>query len=83
MSNPDPITDIAHHVMANLPTATPITLNEALGEIRKHAAERCSPTVASLLKRLVIMHIAGTLPESVTRQIAVHLCDVGREFRDS
>lgn len=82
MSNPDPITAIAHDVMAGLPKVAPISLSEAMSEIRKHADDRTSPAVANLLKRIITLHIAGTLGESVTRQLAVQLCDVGREFRD-
>jgi hypothetical protein len=77
----DPITEIAHHVMASLPKVAPITLSEAMNEIRVHAKE-CTPAVAALLKRIVTLHIAGTLGEATTRALAIHLCDVGREFRD-
>ena len=61
---------------ADIARSAPITLNEAVTAIRDHAATQLPPAVAGLLKRLKTMHIAGTLPV----QLAVAVCDVGREL---
>lgn len=61
---------------ADITRSQPITLNEACAAIREHASGQLPPAVAGLLKRLKTMHVAGTLPV----QLAVSLCDVGREL---
>ena len=54
----------------------PMTLNEALQSIKDHAAEKCPPEVARLLRRLVTMDIAGVLPKG----LAQYLVAVGEAF---
>lgn len=57
--------------------AEPISMNEALHEIRAHAAEQLPPATAKLLNMLVTMNIAGELPGHLT----MYVLDVGRELR--